>query len=684
MNITTHPKEAVFSLLAATLLCSSLSASEESTAKSLDTVKVTASEVVERDDLKPDSVTNLYRSETTGRFGTEVFTRTEIDAYAPKDLFDLLDKAAGMNLTYQGRRNPYSIQERSGGNLTYILDGAILPPSVGKILHKIPMTIIEEVQIIRGSTSLSVAPSISIGASNSGSGLNTGFVIIRTRQPKKTEGLLSGYIEKAESQPTANGQSLYLGTRLGSSVSGVEGYIGGVLSRYDRPSNDAWFDGSDAESGMINGGISAGPFSLNVMGYKDSGRQEMQRGVKLDGTLDNAKWYYDPLKTTVFSGDMSMQWNENHTTLFSLFKTRYEQFEHNENFATTAVSNRQYEEETRGYSLRHNARFANTLLMLGGQITNSTGFGANLFNPYNHYDTTVKGFSASVEQKLFGGDVTLDAGYRYDTKHIDVSSVSAAQNGVQNDVDMAPADIIALGAKWQITDAYTLSGRYYNGDQGTSCDFDIRTQSGSPLNAEKQTRLEFALEAAPVRYFRPTVTWFDVHIENLKTATNTTYTVNGEEYYYYTQSDAHRRGLELSLKGDFSQGSSYSISWTHMIDNETTTDGTTTDGVGLSGPENLYTALLSHRWEDYRANLSLKKASAWRESTSPMGVLYADLGDYTRIDANVAGDFRYEGNTYTAKLYGRNLGNEHYSTKYVTGLYPDRGRTLGLELSMAF
>ncbi len=671
----------LFSLLAATLITASLHADES---KSLDPVNVTASEIPERDDLKLDSVTNLYRVESTARAGTEVFTRKEIDAYAPKDLFDLLDKAAGMNLTYQGRRNPYSIEERGGGNLTYIVDGAILSPSVGRILHKIPMAAIEEVQIIRGSTSLSIAPSITVGSSNSGSGLNTGFVIIRTKQPKKTEGLISGYVEKAVSQPSANGQSLYLGTRLGSEASGIEGYIGGVLSRYDRPSEERWFDGSDAQSGMISGGVNAGRFSLNMMGYKDSGRQEMQRGVKLDGTLDNSKWYYDPLKTTIFSGDISMQWNENQTTLFSLFKTTYKQFEHNENFASPAASTRQYEEETRGYSLRHNARFGNTLVQLGGQVTHSTGYGANLFNPYNNYDTSVKGFSASVEQKLFGGEVVLDGGYRYDIKHIGVSSVSAAKNGAQNDVDMAPAHIVALGARWQIADAYALSGRYYSGDQGTSGDFELKTLSGAPLDGEKQQRLELSIEAAPSRYFHPSLTWFDIDIENQKTATNTTYIVNGEEYYYYTQSNTHRRGIELSLKGDFNQGTSYSFSWTRMIDNETTTGGTTTEGVGLSTPENLYTALLSHRWDDYRANLSVKKADSWRESTSPAGILYADLGDYTRIDANIAGDFRYYGNTYTAKLYGRNLGNEHYSTKYVTGLYPDRGRTLGIELSMAF
>ena len=43
--------------------------------------------------------------------------------------------------------------------------------------------------------------------------------------------------------------------------------------------------------------------------------------------------------------------------------------EHNENFANTTKSTRHYEEKTKGYSLRHNARFEDTLIQLGGQIT---------------------------------------------------------------------------------------------------------------------------------------------------------------------------------------------------------------------------------------------------------------------------------------------------------------------------
>ncbi|HZF69758.1 Plug domain-containing protein, partial [Sulfuricurvum sp.] len=184
MNVTniTYTKSFAISIFAA-LAISPLSAFAEAdannTTKALEVIQVSVPENAERDDLKPDSVTNLYRVESTAQFGTQVLTQKEIDAYAPKDFFDLMDKATGLDLTYQGRKSPFFLNMRGGGSITYIIDGAILPSTANRILQKIPMSAIEEIQIIRGSTALALAPSIGIGASNSGSGLNTGFIVIR-------------------------------------------------------------------------------------------------------------------------------------------------------------------------------------------------------------------------------------------------------------------------------------------------------------------------------------------------------------------------------------------------------------------------------------------------------------------------------------------------------------------------
>ncbi|MBU4261663.1 MAG: TonB-dependent receptor plug domain-containing protein [Proteobacteria bacterium] len=653
----------------------------------LEPIIVVDKAVSQREDLAPDSPTNPYRVESSARFGTEVLTQKDIEDIHPGDVFDLLDKATGINLTYQGRKSPYFVEERGGGSFTYIIDGAVLPPSSNRILYKFPVSAIEEMQIVRGATSLTLGPSIPIGASSSGSSLNTGFIIIRTKQPQKTEAILTGSVEKANGgHPAETSESLYAGTRIEGDYP-VKGYLGGLVTKKDRPSHDSWFDGRSSESGMGSAGFRLGRFSLNMMAYKDSGTLEMQRGIDVNGNLSNVKWYYDPLETTIYSGDMTLEWTAGQTTLLNIFRTDYEQTERNESFSSSVSSRRDYSEETSGVGLRHNARFGNTLVQLGGQMSNSKGFGPNLSTSYNKYDTTVMGWSASVEEKLLGGNLILDGGYRQDTKHIDNSASSRsavnASDDASNDVDMDPAKIYALGARWLLTDTYALNGRYYYGDQGTSGDFDMRSQTDD-LHPEKQERVEIGLEADYAPWCKPMLTWFSIDTENKKTATSTTYVLDGGTYYYYTESDEVRRGIELLIKGNIGANTTYKLSWSHMLDIESTNNGTTTDSIGLSKPENLYAASLTHQWGAYRANLSVKQVDEWTDSSSPIGVAHTEgLGGYTRVDANIRREFEINQTVLTATLFGNNLGDDNYSTRYVTGYYQDRGRTLGLELSWA-
>jgi len=661
---------------------------------SVEPIRVTASQEsgeerqAKRPETDPKSIRNPYRVPATASFGTEILTEKEIEAYAPKDLIDLIDKVAGMHVTYSGRRSPYMFEERGGGTLTFILDGAVLPASVSRILQKIPLTAIEQIEIVRGSTTLNLAPGIPVGSASSGSGLVTGYVIIRTKKPLKTEARLSAYVESPEGHPVGNGQSIYAGTTFGRKGEFVDGYVGLMGSRYDRPGKSSWFDGQDGRSGMATVGYKTGKFSVGFMGYRDEGRFELQRGVRFDGTLAPERWAYDPLKTTVLSSEMSMNWSENQVTMLSLFSTKYEQYENNGSFLNSTETYRQFEEETRGISLRHNAQFGGTLVSLGGQLVKSEGFGANLFNAYNNYESSIRGWSIAAEQKLLDGRITLDAGFRQDNQHVENASASRKPSNVieyiNNNIDMPPSRIIAFGGKWNISDMFALSARYYDGRQGNSGELDFVTKADVKLDPEEQHRFEIALEGNISTYFRPMLTWFDVDIKNQKTPSEETCEIEGETYYYYTQSDSRRRGIELGVRGNITPKTTYGVSWTHLVENEVTNTSGTTDNNGSFNPENLVNAYLSHAWADYRFNFSLKQVGAWNTSTSPAGVIPADLGDYTRLDANIARDFGFDTCKLTATLYGRNLTDEHYVSRYVTGYYPDRGCTVGVELCLVY
>lgn len=654
-------------------------------AQQIEPMTVVDKPITMRQDLDPSSITNMYRIEKSAQSGTEVFSREDIANFQPSDIYDLLDKATGMNVTYQGRKSPFFISERGGGSFTYIIDGAVLPPSVNRILYKIPISAIEEMQIVKGSTSLSLGPAIPIGASNSGSGLNTGFIIIRTKQPEKTQAVLSGSVEKSVGgHPASTAESLYAGTRLGDTGK-TNGYVGILGAKIDRPSLDSWFDGRGGEGGMINGGITMGKFNINLLAYQDSGYLEMQRGIDVNGALSAVKWYYDPLKVKIFSTDMAMNWTPNQTTLLNLFQTKYKQHEINESFTSATSSFRDYSEDSEGIGLRHNARFGDTLLQAGGQISDSTGFGPNLSSNYNRYDTSVTGWSASVEQKLLDGNIIFDGGYREDTKHIDNSSTSTVRDTTNNNVDMAPSRAFVLGTHWQINKFFAFDSRYFRGKQGTTGDFDMRLVGNATPHPEKQDRIEFVVAANFASFFQPAVTWFSIETENQKSAGSTTYTIDGMTYYYYTESDELRKGLEFMAQGNILKNTSYKITWTRMLDNETVSNGVTTDANGVSNPENMYSFMLIHRWDAYRANLSIKKVDEWQNTSSAAGLAQSGgLGNYTRIDANIKRDFQFKNFLLNTTIFGRNLGNEHYATRYVTGYYYDRGRTVGIELSFSY
>jgi iron complex outermembrane receptor protein len=671
-------KPSSLSALAA-VLASACAATASDTLQTLPDVEVSARPA--REELQPRSLANPYRTEKSAEAGTETFNREDIQALEPKDVFDLLDKAVGLNVTYQGRKSPFFVDQRGGGNLTYILDGAILPTSSNRILQSIPLEAIEQIQVVRGSSSLVLGPTIPVGSSASGSGVNTGFVIIRTRRPAKTEATATSYWEQALSQKYADGQSVYFGTVLGDSA-GVSGHVAGMVSRSDVPSKATWFDGRSSGAVMAAGGIKWKGFSLDLMGYGDTAYFEMQRGLTLADTLDNSKWYYQPLVTTVLSANGSMVWNPAQVTIFSGYWTKYEQTEIDASFANATTATKQFAERTEGGSLRHNARFANTLLQAGGQYVQSSGFGPNTSNSYNNWKTSVLGWSASAEQGLLDNSVSLDAGYRQDIKHVDRSATAATKISADTNVDLAPARVITAGAGWD-PGFLKVSARYFGGWEGTNGDFDLVTKSGAALHAEKQTRLETSLEGTLFPWARPMATWFLVYIDNQKTATTDTYTVDAATYYYYTESNSRRQGLEFQLNGSLGALVNYGLTWTHLLVNETETSGVTTDNITVAYPENIYTARIGAAWKGWRANISGKNVDPWFTSTSSMGTATnVKLGDYIRYDANIAKDLSFAGHWATAEIYGRNLTNDRYSTRYTTGYYRDRGLTLGTKLSV--
>jgi iron complex outermembrane receptor protein len=647
-----------------------------------------------RDDLRPESLNNPFRLNASQISGAEVFTAEDIKNLQPKDLWDLLDKATGIDVSSWGRRHPFEVNLRGGGNLIYVLDGAVLPPDMTKILQKIPVDMIEELQIVRGASALNLAPLIKTGQMNgstSGSttgpigGVAVGYVLIRAKHPNSQSTVLRGSIEMYDREHRlAHKESIWTGDTF-ETESGVKGYFGGMISAYDRPKiDDNWFDGSRAFAEALTVGASYGKAEVNLLIYNDVGYLEYQRGVEDNGTRGTQRWYLDPIKTRMWSLDAKIKWSEDQTSIIDLFNSRYEQTEFrggNRTFANPYPANNidHVVSSTSGYGLRHSVRFeSDTILNASYQQTKTKTV------DFENYKTGVSGWSIGAEQKLFDDALSFDIGYRQDQKRIyyDKSSATAPERMENKKLPVSKA--LAFGLNARPINAIDLSARYFQSDQGTHSDLDIKSASGD-LSAEKQKRYELSASATPFAAFNAQITYFVVDVKNEKSATSATYSCGGDICFYYDQADAKRDGIEAIIRGTINSESTYKLSWTHMLGDER-------DGVKQLGefrPRDLLTIAATHNYENWRFNISGKWVSAY-SSSDPGGNLWTDLhlGDYNRFDLNAICAFEFGGkNEGDVTIYGRNIGDEKYATKYHRtggGYFYDRGRVVGVELALKY
>ncbi|HXP95813.1 MAG TPA: TonB-dependent receptor plug domain-containing protein [Telmatospirillum sp.] len=635
-----------------------------------------------REDLQPDSLSNPFRVPTTNRAGVEVFSAEDIQNLQPRDVFDLLDKATGMMITYQGRKNPYFVKERGGGNFAYVIDGVVLPSVTQRILQRIPLAAIEELEVVRDATALTLGPLIGVGSSGGGGGLITGYIVIRTRQPQKSEELsLASSIEDAFNQPVANKESAYVGKQYGVSTTDVDmkGYVAGFASHFDRPSKVTWFDGQNGVAGMGKTGFGSDQLFFNLEVFDESGRFEMQRGINpVTGARDTSKWYYDPAKTSmeIFSG--TAKWTDRQTTIASVSHSGFHQTEHDDSFTSNInTTPSQYQEDTDVISIKHNARFWDTYVHLGGQSTESKALGSSGPTPSTRWDNTVTGYAGTVEQRLFDDAVSLDIGYRQDEQHISTNDTTTKLTNARQ----PPAEAISGGARWQITPVYALNGRYYDGSQGTSGSYDMRALPGTTIDPENQQRSEATLEGKFLPELNVSTTWFNVIDNNQKSITTTSYTYSGSTYYYYTESNNKRSGTELVIRGKVFDQTSYKTSWTHLYRNISSNAS-----VASTVANNLFDFTVTQRWNDWTGNVSVKTVDSYLGSSS-MGTAGGPvmIGGFTRLDANVSHVFHWNQADWTTTLYGRNLtGSTCYTQQGPTGLYPDRGATIGIEFKVDY
>jgi len=262
--------------------------------------------------------------------------------------------------------------------------------------------------------------------------------------------------------------------------------------------------------------------------------------------------------------------------------------------------------------------------------------------------------------------LTFDAGIRGDKIHYSNSPVTS------NHVDDwdRPAYSYTLGAAFKLIPKITLTGRYAyteNNQSGYETSA-VRTI----LPAEKRSRYEGGIKADIHLSFNPWLTVYYYDTKNQKTPTGGSFIdpATGEEVDYVSTSDVMTRGAEFGSSGQILKGLTYRIQYTYLTTNDQATNN--------SMAHNMASGLVSYRYKRFDANLSFQYMSSFSRTA------YYQLGGYSRVDANVGYNCKIFDRDTKITVFGRNLGNKAYATRYVAGVFYDPGITYGVELSFSF
>jgi outer membrane cobalamin receptor len=637
-----------------------------------------------RADLAPDSTANAYRVAPSSRQHTQTFTRKDIEDIHPANVYDLLSHATGVTVTHKGRKFPFSLNIRGDSNFGFIIDGAYVPGFIaGRILQSLPVSSIEQADVVRDGTALTLGPLVNF--SSASGALNSGFVVIRTRTPTKTEAEARVGVETYGGVKT----SVFAGSTF--ERDGWTGYLAGLGSYQTADGPDGYNMWSENRTGFGKAGVGFGGFFTETMIYKDHSRWGFERAKEGESkaSLVSQKWSYDPIDTTLVASNSRMEWNAANTTLLTMSVHEVQQSNILASYVSPAVKVNDERDSMHTLNLRHSLRFGGTLLQAGAQYVHwRTPTGELFYTGYEREEETLSGY-ANAEQKLFGDRVTIDGSARVDD-HTVITGVDLYDRGqgpgggnyaCYYDKELPLAISYATGASVLLIPQLLATGRYSHTEQGGITG--IVPAPGETLDPETQEKYEVGLEGRFSKYITPTLTYFDTSVANDKTPVSyVTDPVTEYSVAQWGQSDTHRTGFELALKGALSGAgwpgkTSYSAAWTHMASLESSTDAY----YPFAKPRDLVNLKLTEEFGPWFASASLNYVSEYLSNFNSSDNGHHKVGNFTAVDLSFGRTLRIGDNDARLTLFGRNVTDEHYETVYG---YPAAGAVYGAELAVKY
>jgi len=389
-----------------------------------------------RSDLAPDSVTNFARVSPSSRPHVETFTRDDIEELKPTNVYDLLSHGTGLLPTYQGRKLSFTVNMRGDSNYGFIIDGAYVPmQTAGRLLQVMPVTEIEQVDVVRDSTALMLGPLVNV---NSPSGaLNSGFIVIRTHSPAKNEAEVRAAVESYGTVAS----NVYGGSVFTGGLNSPSGYIAGLISqkRSDGPAGyNMW---SNSQSAFLKFGLTVGILETNLSVFGDNARYGFERARPDQVTANYAdqRWSYAPINSTLITSDSTFHWNGNNSTLFNASYNLVNAQNIQGSYSSNSIGSNQDRVYSLNANLRHSFQYKDTLIQAGSEfLYYYTPTGQLAHAGYVDKEKSISAY-VNAEQKLFEGRLTLDASARVDD-HTIIKSVDIYNRGSGPTATQAPTE----------------------------------------------------------------------------------------------------------------------------------------------------------------------------------------------------------------------------------------------------
>lgn len=594
----------------------------------------------------------------------QVFTREKIERLPVSDVFQVLDMAAGVSVSYHGRKALNLLGMRSGSNLGIILDGALIPtPSVAKILAALPLSTIEKIEVVRDSSALNLGPlSAPIGAMTDNR--TEGFVVITTRSALDKKNSLTASVDNKSLRQIGVSHAVQFGDSTG---------VRATLNHAERKEVDGNNKGYKRDAGYIKASHVADTFWIDFSLFHSKGRTDLQRAKKEAGGLHNAKWSYDPTEMTLASLQAVKAWSETQATTLRASYTESDAtlYQRKYNPAGPGMAGiEKTEENFFSIDLSHAAQFGIHNLRAGLTLVewdNPTGM---LHWP--GIPVKERTHSAYLQDEFSVGNWSFDGGIRVDKRYLDKGwdevAGSIPPKKAFKDRKLDPLFALSTGALYKFNEDLNATFRFLFTQQDPT---GLAAVGDTSLPKEKRMRYELGLNKFWASYLTTKATFFWDHLADAAYIADQATDENGDMYNLYSANTRDNKGVELILLGSI-QNFSYDLSYSYVKPGSTPTSTVNT-------PKNLVKLHLAYAANNWSADLTSKYVDKYLSASH---AATDTAGDFITTDIQVARVFKQSANlSHKVAVYVKNLEDKKYETMFG---FPDEGRSFGLTYQLNY